>query len=102
MEPSVRKYGLEEAQTVMNFTPFIAVWVFLGLGTLVLAAYRRFLSTYEDDNLHIGNAEVTTKQLASARRFATIDRWGEALTVLLVATGVILGVIYLYLGWMRG
>jgi hypothetical protein len=86
----------------MNFTPFIAAWVFLGLGTLVLAAYRKFLSTYEDDNLHIANEELGAKQFASARRFATIDRWGEALTVLLVATGVILGGIYLYLGWMRG
>jgi hypothetical protein len=86
----------------MNFTPFIAAWVFLGLGTLVLAAYRRFLSTYEDDNLHIANAEVTAKQMASARRFTAIDRWGEALTILLAASGVILGGIYLYLGWMRG
>lgn len=86
----------------MNFTPFIAAWVVLGLGTLVLAAYRRFLSTYEDDNLHIANEGTTAKQIASARRFTTIDRWGEALTILLAITGVILGGIYLYLGWVRG
>ncbi len=86
----------------MNFTPFIIGWVCLGVATLGLAAYRKFLSTYEDDNLHIEDMGVTAKQFESARRFHTIDRWGEGLTILLAATGVILGGIYLYIAWMHG
>jgi len=86
----------------MNLTPFVIAWICLGVSTLGLAAYRKYLSTHEDDYLHVEEwaKPVTDQQTAAARKFERIDRWGEGMTVLMAVTGVVLGGIYLYLAWI--
>ena len=87
----------------MNLAPFIIAWLCVGFATAALAVYRKFLSTHEDDTLHLEDwsAAEITRQAASARRFKVIDRWGEGLTILMAASGVVLGAIYLYGLWLR-
>jgi hypothetical protein len=87
----------------MNLTPFVIAWICLGIATLALAAYRKFLSTHEDDYIHVEEwaKSVTDQQTVAARRFERIDRCGEGLTVLMAVAGVVLGGFYLYLGWLR-
>lgn len=87
----------------MNLTPFIIAWLCVGVATAALAVYRKFLSTHEDDHLHLADwsAAATTKQAASARRFKVIDHFGEGLTILTAVSGVVLGAIYLYGLWLR-
>jgi hypothetical protein len=83
----------------MNLTAVVAVWVALGAVTLGLALYRKLLSSSESDVVHLGAGEEKEipKQLALAAKMASIDRWGKALTVVVVLVGVCLGVAYLYL-----
>jgi len=88
----------------MNLKPFVIAWICLGAGTLGLAAYRKFLSTHEDDYIHAEDwaKAVSAKQVVAARRFERIDHWGEAMTVLMAVAGIALGGFYLYSGWLRG
>ncbi len=88
----------------MNLTPFVIAWICLGVATLALAAYRKFLSTHEDDYIHAEDwaRAVTERQVAAAHKFEVIDRWGEGLTILMAVAGVVLGGFYLYLGLLRG
>ncbi len=87
----------------MNLTPFVIAWICLGIATATLAIYRKLLSMREDDYLHIEdwNEAVVAQQTALAHKFDIIDRWGKALTVVVVVAGAVLGGIYLYMGWMR-
>lgn len=82
----------------MNWTPFLIAWICLGLATAGLALYRKFLTMKEDDYIHIEEwkAPDVAKQEITARKFDSIDRYGEALTVLTVATGLALAIAYLY------
>jgi len=69
-----------------------------GVMTAALAIYRKLLSMKEDDYIHVGPGEekLIPQQLAMAEKMAKIDRWGEVLTVVTVAFGLILGAAYLY------
>ena len=87
----------------MNWTPFLAIWICLGAVTLGLALYRKFLSMKEDDYIHVEDWKTTDveKQEVTARRFHAIDRWGETLTIVTVATGLLLAITYLYVAFSR-
>jgi hypothetical protein len=87
----------------MNWTPFLAIWICLGAVTLGLALYRKFVTMKEDDYIHVEpweTAEVA-KQQTTAHRVHTIDRWGEGLTIVTVAAGLLLAVAYLYVAFSR-
>ena len=83
----------------MGLTAVIGVWVVLGVITLGLALYRKFLSSSESDVVHLGAGEEREipKQVELAARLGAIDRWGKGLTVAVVLIGVCLGIGYLYL-----
>jgi hypothetical protein len=87
----------------MNWTPFLAIWICLGAVTLGLALYRKFLAMKEDDYIHIEDWKTTDveKQEVTARRFHAIDRWGETLTIVTVAAGLLLAIAYLYVAFSR-
>jgi len=52
----------------MNWTPYLIVWICLGVATLGLALYRKFLTMKEDDYIHVENwkAGEVAKQEAAA------------------------------------
>jgi hypothetical protein len=78
------------------------IWVGLAAVTLLLAGYRKVVANQEDDVLHLREvqADLVNKQSATAHRLETIDRWGKILTVVAVVYGLVLGLVYLYNGWM--
>jgi len=82
----------------MTLTTLIVLFAGFGLATAGLALYRKFLSMHEDDLIHIGPGEETLvpQQVAMAHRMAVIDRWGEVLTVVTAACGLLSLTVYLY------
>jgi len=87
----------------MTIVPFAVAWAFLVIAVILLAAYRRMTALHEDDYLHVseGEAQAIPKQVALASKLEVLDRWGKILTIVSVATGVVLGLIYLYQLWNR-
>ena len=82
----------------MNWTPFVAIWSVFAAVVLGLAAYRKMLSTQEDDSLHVsdGGARLIPEQVATAQRIEVVEKWGKSLTALVVFTGLIMAAIYLW------
>ncbi len=82
----------------MHLTPYVAVWTILALVVLALALARYLVSFREDDNIHLSEAEsgLITEQMSIFGKLDAIDRWGKALTVVVLITGVLLAGIYLY------
>ena len=88
----------------MSWTPYLVIWICLGVATLGLALYRKFLTMKEDDYIHVEDWEAgeIAKQKAAAGKFHSLDRWGEALTILTVVAGLMLAGAYLYAALFRG
>jgi len=82
----------------MKSAPYVVTWAILAVVVLALALYRNLMALHEDDNLHIANGEegLIPNQLAFYRVMDRIDHWGEALTAITVAGGLVLAAIYLY------
>jgi len=85
----------------MTLIPFVALEIAAGLATIALALYRKFLATREETLIHLGPGEdrEIPKQADIARRLHHIDRWGETLTVLTAAGGILLAAAYLARAW---
>ena len=84
-----------------NLTPFMVLWVLLALVVLGLAAYRKLISTKEDENLHLADGPAATlQQVAVTHKLDVIDKWGKLLTVVAVATGLLLAAVYTYQTWL--
>jgi hypothetical protein len=86
----------------MSVTFLAALWVGLGVATLVLAIYRKVLSTHnENDVVHLsaGEEKEIPRQVVLARKMGSIDRWGKTMTVLTVVIGLGLATAYLYQAW---
>jgi hypothetical protein len=79
-------------------TAFVIFWAILGLATLALALYRKFVSMREDDYLHLsaGEERLIPQQVATFRKIGSIDRWGITLTILTSVLGLALAALYLY------
>ena len=88
----------------MNFTPYVAIWSVFAVAVLALAAYRKMLSTREDDSLHVseGAARLIPEQIANSQRIEVVEKWGKSLTAVVVVTGLILAAIYFYGVWQTG
>ncbi len=82
----------------MPYTSFVIAWACLAVVVIGLAIFRNIASLHEDDNIHIaaGEQRMITEQQAFFGRMDKIDRWGKTLTVITVATGLVLASIYIY------
>ena len=82
----------------MNWTFFVAAWICLGVATLGLALYRKFLTMREDDYIHIEQwrAPEVEQQQAMARKIHSIDKYGETLTILTLLGGLALAIAWIY------
>jgi hypothetical protein len=71
---------------------------------VALAAYRKMLSTREDDSLHVseGGSRLVTEQVAHAHRVEVVEKWGKSLTAVVVLTGLVMAGIYFYGVWQAG
>jgi hypothetical protein len=88
----------------MRLIPYLFTWAALAVVVLVLAVRRWMVTRHEDEGLHLaaGEASLIAKQVATERTVRTIDRWGEALTVIAILYGLTLLGIYLYGVWLAG
>ena len=82
----------------MRLTPYVATWAIMAVFVLALALYRNLMALHEDANLHIATGEevMIPRQMAFYRVMDKIDRWGEGLTAITVAGGIVLAAIYVY------
>jgi cytochrome b subunit of formate dehydrogenase len=82
----------------MDLLPYVSAWAVLGVIVMVLALLRRKIADKEDDSLKLSDGETAhvVKQEQLARKLAKIELWGKSLTILLIVTGVALGLLY---GW---
>ncbi|HEV8413805.1 MAG TPA: hypothetical protein VGQ49_09445 [Bryobacteraceae bacterium] len=79
-------------------TAFVIFWAILGVATLALALYRKFVSMREDDYVHLsaGEERLIPQQVATFKTIVAIDRWGITMTIVTVAFGLALAALYLY------
>lgn len=82
----------------MSLVPFVVIWCLLALTVLGLALFRKIASLREDDLIHIGPGEdkMIPKQVALFSKLERVDRWGKSLTIIVAASGLALGALYLY------
>ncbi len=82
----------------LNLLPYVIAWAVLGVIVMGLALWRRKVGDKEDDTLKLSDGETgdIAKQEQLAKRLAQIEVWGKSLTIVLVVTGVALGLLY---GW---
>ena len=85
-----------------TFVPLLALWSALALVVIVLAIYRRMISSHEDDFLHVRDdaSSVVAEQGAVAHKLEVIDKWGKTLTVITLVIGAALGGYWVYLSWL--
>ena len=85
----------------MTMMTLVVLWVALGIATLALALYRKFVSLKEDDYLHLaeGEGRLIPQQVAIAKKLEWIDKWGKSLTVITVLLGLGIAGAYLYEAW---
>jgi hypothetical protein len=79
-------------------TTFVIFWAILGVATLALALYRKFVSMREDDYVHLsaGEERLIPQQVATFKKIGAIDRWGITMTIVTVVFGLALAALYLY------
>ena len=79
-------------------TAFVIFWAILGVATLALALYRKFVSMREDDYVHLsaGEERLIPQQVATFKKIGAIDRWGITMTIVTVVFGLALAALYLY------
>ncbi|MGH9647429.1 MAG: hypothetical protein ACRD4E_11495 [Bryobacteraceae bacterium] len=79
-------------------TKFVIFWAILGVATLALALYRKFVTMREDDYVHLAASEerLIPQQVATFKRIGAIDRWGITMTIVTVVLGLALAAMYLY------
>jgi len=83
----------------MNFTPYVVVLAVLTVAIMVLLAYRRKLTAWEDDTLHFhdGDEALTKEQALRAEQVAKVDLAGKILTAIVVVGALALGLAYTYI-----
>jgi hypothetical protein len=87
---------------MFNLFPFAVLWAVMALVVLALIVIRKRISSGEDDTLHVmeGDASMIPHQQEIAHKLEVIDRWGKSLTAVTVAFGLILGLLWVYQGWV--
>jgi hypothetical protein len=84
-------------------TTFVIFWAVLGIATLALALYRKFVTMREDDYVHLaaGEERLIPQQVATFKKIGAIDRWGITMTIITVVLGLALAGMYLYQAALR-
>lgn len=88
----------------MSLTPYLITWIPLAAVVAVLAIYRNMMASHEDETIHVleGDAPQVVAQAKLSHRLETVERWGKILTAVVIAYGVLIGVMYLYFVWQQG
>jgi hypothetical protein len=86
----------------MGLTPYVVAWAILAVIVLALlltrnltVLTRNLMALHEDGSLHLAEDKLHD-QKAFYLRIHKIDRWGEVLTAIAVAGGVVIAANYIY------
>ncbi len=81
----------------MSLVIYVVIWAALALIVLGLAIYRNLLGIHEA-TLHVSgsSAAMGAGRTSEFKTEETIERWGEWLTIIVVAYGLVLATTYLY------
>lgn len=84
--------------TELKFMPYAIAWGALLLVVLVLAIIRSKMAGGADDALKLSDSEVAavSHQQHVAKNLSTVETLGKSLTVLLLASGLLIAGLY---GW---
>lgn len=87
----------------INLIPFAVTWAILALAIIALVVYRKMVGRSEDATLHVLDADVARvpHQVVVSHKLESIDRWGKALTIMLVLYGLLLATIYGYQSFVQ-
>jgi hypothetical protein len=79
-------------------TQLVILWAVLGIATLALALYRKFLAMHEDTYVHVSEGEqrYIPGQVATFKKIGAVDRWGISLTILTAIFGLGLAAAYVW------
>ncbi len=83
-----------------SLIPFFIAWSVVAVVVAGLAVYRWVLGLHEDDSIHISDTSHDKEQGTLARTMTGVERWGKALTLLMVVGGLVLASIVLYSAWV--
>jgi hypothetical protein len=84
----------------MNYTFLTVLWGLLAVVVLGLIAYRKVVSSQEEETLHLENVQEVSHQEVIAHKLDAIDKWGKTLTVIAVVSGLLLVAAYTYHTWL--
>lgn len=85
----------------IDFTPFTVVWGLLALIVLLMAGYRKMISSKEEETLHLADPVESTHQVEIAHKLEVVDKWGKLLTIVVAVYGLILAIAYTYQTWVQ-
>ncbi len=77
----------------------VLIWAMLALTLAGLVLARKFTARNEDDYIHLSDPRLATRQTQLAQKLDWFDRWGKALTSVVVVYGLVLAASYLYSSW---
>jgi hypothetical protein len=82
----------------MNVVPYLVALSVLAVVVIVLLVYRRQLTSWEDDTIHVHDGEDSrvAEQEALVKKLNQVDRIGKVVTALLVIGALVLAVVYTY------
>ena len=83
----------------ISFVPFTVLWALLAIVVLAFVAYRKIVSSQEQETLHLADAAEANHQAVIGQKLEWIDKWGKLLTVIAVVYGVLLAAAYTYHVW---
>jgi hypothetical protein len=85
----------------IDFTPFTVVWGLLALIVLLMAGYRKMISSKEEETLHLADPGESIHQVEIAHKLEVVDKWGKLLTIVVAVYGLILAIAYTYQTWVQ-
>ena len=88
----------------MNLIPYISTWTILALAVVIIAIYRVRVARRDDQSLDVmvHDDHLIAEQQMAIKKIRTIDRLGQALTVLAITYGLVIVAMYFYHVWQEG
>lgn len=85
----------------INFIPFLALWILMAIGVVVMVAWRKVVGRQDDETIHVMDVGAVSHQVDVAHKLDVIDKWGKLLTIITVVYGLVLGALYMYQSWVE-
>ncbi len=82
----------------MNAHLFVWLWAVVAIVVLAMALYRNLAGIHGNEEFHVLGPQVKREGRTMGKLLA-IDRWGQLLTVAVLAYGLVLAFAYL---WAKG